>query len=322
MNLYEVLSRFEGEYLSFPPFARAMDEIESMLATYRQAGVVRHLLVLGESGTGKTTLCHAVEQRYPRTSLEEYDVIPVLHVPIPPSVTPAGMLEEILARLGDPSPGSGKVNAKIARAAKLASGCKVELMLLDEAQHAQDRGRARTHYKVGDCLKAVTDEINVPTVMLGLPRTEVLVRVNDQLRRRFTRKLHLAFGQDASATVCDEYLNLLKSVVPVLPVRLNRGDYTWEELGQRLYLATDGRVAYFKSLLSAAIRIVITRNLPQISPYELEQAFTYEIWPEGLGPLNPFNDTFEFRRLSNAGEPFERSSPDGPARKRSADATV
>lgn len=320
--LYDALTRFEGEYLSFPAFSRAQDEIESLLAMYRNAGVVRNLLVLGESGTGKTTLCRTFVERYPRSFLEERDVIPVLHVSIPPAATVAGTLQGMLTTLGDPSPSSGTVSAKIARAIKLAKGCSVELIFWDEAQHAYDRGKTYTQYMVGDCLKVIMDQIGAPAVMIGLPRTELLLRTNEQLRRRFTRRLQLALGQHESRKASEECLTLFTSLAPVLPMPLTRGDYTWREFGERLYAATDGRVAYVKALLSASIRLAIGQNLSQISPRELELAFTEEIWPEGLGYLNPFNECFEIRPLRKPGEPFEPSTPQMRDRVRGAHATA
>ena len=39
-----------------------------------------------------------------------------------------------------------------------------------------------------DWLKHLIDEVGVPTVLLGLPRLESLLQINEQLRRRFSRR--------------------------------------------------------------------------------------------------------------------------------------
>ena len=322
MDSYSALARFKSEYLSFPPFARAMDEVESLLQLYRQTGIAKNLLIQGESGTGKTTLCLALKQKYPQVSLEDRDLIPVLHVPIPPAATIAGTLEAMLAKLGDPSPGSGTISAKTARAIKLAKACGVELILFDEGQHVQDRGRLPTQYLVGDCLKMIIDEVAVPTVLLGLPRVEMLLRVNEQLRRRFTRRVQMALGQDEKFPLHMECLQLFTSLAPALPVPLTFGGYDWNEFGHRLHAATDGRVGYVKVLLLASIGLVFRHDLKEISPRELETAFTEEIWDAGIGPLNPFNERFEFRQLHRVGEPFERAVPATTSRRRQANAAV
>lgn len=304
-QIHQILEQFNREHLLFPPYVAAFQDVEALLSLFRETGIAQNLLVLGESGTGKTTLCRDIVRKYPRFALPEQDVVPVLHVSIPSAATIASVTEAILARLGDPAPSTGTVSAKTARAIKLARTLKVEILLFDEAQHIQDRGRLATQYLVGDWLKTVIDEINVPTVLLGLPRTEQLLQVNEQLRRRFSQRRNLQMGQDADTPIETECLQLFISLGTTLPVSISAGAWGWPELGTRIYHACDGRVAYVKKLLVGAIRIAFERGLQEIGPGLLEEAFTREVWWEGIGPLNPFNTQFVFRRLALANEPFE-----------------
>src|SRR5690606_28838064 len=122
-------------------------------ATYRQTGLAQHLLVLGESGTGKSTLCRLLVERYPRQVLAERDVVPVLSVSVPAGATITNVASEILAALGDPHPSAGTVAVKTRRVLVLCRSCGVELVLFDEAQHLHDRGQIATHYLVGDWIK-------------------------------------------------------------------------------------------------------------------------------------------------------------------------
>lgn len=312
---FDALHHFEDEYIPFPPFVAAGRSIETNLALYRETGVTQNLLVLGESGTGKSSLCHWIRQKYPRFTLPDRDVLPVLNAPIPPAATISSMAEAILGPLGDPSPTSGTVSAKTARIFTLCRGCRVEMILFDEAQHLRDRGQSTTHYMVGDWLKTLIDQVAVPTVFLGLPRLEELLQVNEQLRRRFSRRIRLALGQSETETIQSECLQLFISLGACLPVPLSCGNYGWDEFGLRLYYASDGRVAYIKKLLTSALRGTVETEAREIGPAVLERAFTEEIWWEGLGKLNPFNPNFEFRRLDRANEPFERGRVNGRKRK-------
>ncbi len=311
-TLHTALNRFNNTHLSFPPFARAFHEIDGLLQMYRETGLAENLIVLGESGTGKTTLCETLVQQYPRNVLLDRDCLPVLHIRVPSVATIASVAEKVLSKLGDPAPSKGTISAKTARVTKLAKACGVELILLDEAQHIQDRGQLPTQYMVGDWLKTMADESGLPTVLLGLPRVENLLRVNEQLRRRFTRRLCMDLAQADGSSITAECFQIFTSLTPILPVPVYLGDYDWEEFGHRLYYATDGRIAYVKALLGAALRWVVQRNLEAITPGELEAAFACEIWSAGIGALNPFNEKFEFRPLTRAGEPFERGIPGMP----------
>ncbi|HRH71457.1 MAG TPA: TniB family NTP-binding protein [Zoogloea sp.] len=318
---FEALRVLTSEYLQFPPFVAAFNEIERLVQLYRQTGIAQHLLVTGESGCGKTTLCKAMVERYPHASLPERDVIPVLFVPMPPTATIASVAEAMLRHLGDPAPTTGTTSAKTARVARLARACAVELILFDEANHIQDRGQLPTQYMVGDWLKSLMDDVQVPTVLVGLPRVENLLRVNEQLRRRFMRRVHLEFGKDPYNTIETQCLQLFTSLTPSLPVPFNKGSMTWSELAHRLHAATDGRVSYVKSLLIGVIRRVFEQNVQEITLAVLETAFTSAIWPQGVGALNPFCTNFDFRRLDRAGEPFHpRDEVGRPSSRRRAHA--
>ena len=206
---------------------------------------------------------------------------------------------------------------RTSRVVTLIRACRVEMILIDEAQHIHDRGQAATQYMMGDWLKSLIDQTGIPTVFLGLPRLEQLLQVNEQLRRRFSRRLRLALGQSDQNSIHGECLQLFRSLGSCLPIPLTCGAYGWDELGMRLYYASDGRVAYIKKLLAGALRRAIDTDIGEISPSLLEPVFTHEIWWEGIGKLNPFNQIFEFRRLDRNNEPFERGSVKAPSRKRS-----
>jgi len=228
--------------------------------------------------------------------------------------------EAMLTRLGDPQPGQGTGSAKTARVARLAKGVGVELLLIDEANHIQDRGQSPTQYLVGDWIKSLLDNLQVPTVLLGLPRVENLLRVNEQLRRRFSRQMRMELGQNPDKSVEQECLDLFYTLASSMPMPFSIGSESWESLARRVYFATDGRVAYLKKLLISAIRLAFEQSLNEIRRQELAQAFEAEIWPQGTGPLNPFSRDFVFRRLDRQAEPFEQGALRAQTRGRTAHA--
>lgn len=129
--------------------------IEDNLALYRETGIAQHLLILGESGTGKSSLCSWITQKYQRFSLPDREILPVLYAAVPPAATIASMVELILECLGDPSPTTEPCLLKDGSFDIALPACRVALILLDEAQHIHDRGLATTHYMVGDWLKSI-----------------------------------------------------------------------------------------------------------------------------------------------------------------------
>lgn len=305
-QLLDFISSLDGSYLMFPAFEAAYKRMSENLETFRKTGFVQHLLILGESGSGKTTLANLFLQNYPRISLPEGEILPILYVAIPPAATIAGTVEAILTQLGDPAPGRGTVSVKTARAVALALFCRVEMLLIDEAQHIQDRGKSQTQYFVGDWLKAFMDALKKPVTMLGLPRTRQLLQVNEQLRRRFTRTLKLTVGSEKSEVNELESLELFSSLLKELPIRLERSPYTWGELGLRLHFATASRIAYVRLLLIGAVENQIQMGDDQLRIVHLMAGFSTHIWSDGENELNPFHPSFAFRPLDQVGEPFHR----------------
>ena len=92
-GLFDVLRRFDEEYIPFPPFVAAAQAIEANLALYRATGIAQHMLILGESGTGKSSLCKWIKHKYPRFSLPDREVLPVLYVAVPAAATIVSMVE-------------------------------------------------------------------------------------------------------------------------------------------------------------------------------------------------------------------------------------
>lgn len=305
---FEQLRNFEAQYIPFPTFVAAKDAIEANLRLFRETGIAKHMVVVGEAGTGKSSLCRWLATQHPKTRLVERDKVDLLLTSVPPSATISSVIDAMLQALGDPWHRRGTVSAKTARLITLCKTCGVEFMLFDEAQHLHDRGASATHYLVGDWLKSVIDEIGVPTALIGLPRLENLLVTNDQLRRRYSRRIQLALGQSDTYSIESECLQLFLSLISLIGTPVSSHPYGAQEMGDRLYRSSDGRVSYIKRLLLSALRHALEHELETIDAAVLEQAFTEEIWWEGVGKLNPFNPGFEFRRLDRGGEPFQQAS--------------
>jgi hypothetical protein len=306
--MFQTLTWFNDEHLAFPPYVAAFNELETLLRLYRETGIAQSLWIAGETGSGKTTLCKAFVAKYPRFSLPERDVIPVLLVSVPPHASLRGVSEAILDAIGDPAPSKGLQPERDRRIVKLIRGCQVEMMIFDEAQHLQERGKTYTQYKAADWLKAQLDALNIPVAFVGMPNFEQLLQVNAQLRRRFSRRRNLQFSDDAEGGIQTACLQMYVSLGNTTKLKLSATPYTWQELGERLYRACDGRVGYIKKILLAAIRVCMQRGSREIDANTLEVAFAEEVWQEAVGALNPFNADFEFRRLDRVSEPFAPAS--------------
>jgi Bacterial TniB protein len=302
-EIYDALKKFDAEYIQFEVFQKAFAAIVNSLSLYRETGIAENIMIFGESGCGKTSLCHLIQKLYPRHILLERDVIPVLIVSLPTVVSKASLAERMLIVLGHPTPYQGSANRKMETFVALAKACGIEMILFDEASHLCDQGQAKTHYLVSDCIKDLSIALNIPLVLLGLPRAEKLLIVNEQLRRRFSKKIFLSLERHYTDDLSKQCLQMLLSLGQAFPVRIVAGEYGWDEFSRRLYYATDARVAYIKKLMANTLKFALELSITEVGPADFEVVYKQEEW-WAESELNPFHPKFAFRRLDRAGEPF------------------
>lgn len=140
---------------------------------------------------------------------------------------------------------------------------------------------------------------------MGLNRSEQLLQVNEQLRRRFSQRIDLKpfvlpDNQHSFVGVLaklQEKLNMLE------PMYLNDSD-----LIKRIYFATNGIIDYMVKLLLGAFEIAVNKNLLNITKSCLEQAFIERIWVQGQEELNPFNPKFKWQKLDKRDMPFYKKA--------------
>lgn len=312
----DALIRFKRETVMFPQFASAYVSVKDALALFRATGLIQSHLVLGASGCGKSTLCKMILSENPRYDEPERTVVPVLYIRVPALASVYTVVETLLIALGDPAPYAGNATAKTQRLITLIKGCGVQLIILDEMQHIRDRGQSPTIYGAGDWIKSLADDLEVPFVFAGLPRTTALRETNGQLRRRFSATLPLdrmGFGSDRQIA---DFASTVASLVKTMPVQLalNLDDM---DLIQRLHYASDGRIGYLVSLLLRSLTIAYATDQHVVDVGTLGEAFKAEIWRDGVDALNPFSQKFCHRRLDRLAEPFADEIP--PTKKRRSD---
>ena len=150
---------------------------------------------------------------------------------------------------------------------------------------------------------------------MGLPRCEGILKVNEQLRRRFSSRLELpAFSIDTKTTEL-EFRTVLKEIDKALPTE-HRSGLADVDLARRLYFASNGLIGYLRTLITGTFELMVSENRSRLEVQLFEQAFIDLIWRDGLNALNPFNAKFQFRRLDRMGEPFCLTSISGVADRR------
>lgn len=150
-------------------------------------------LLMGDSGSGKTTIVHRYTERYPPSLSEHGTTRPVLYVRLPRPCSIKTMASAILNELGDPyaERSNRTTNLLTSRIVTQLRGQGVGLLIIDEFQHLIDPDRDRVQKEAADWIKVLLDEAKIPVVCVGMPKSVNILAANTQLNRRTAKRIAL-----------------------------------------------------------------------------------------------------------------------------------
>jgi hypothetical protein len=247
--------------------------------------------LLGGFRTGKTTIVESFCSQHPRQVLEENTHVPVLKVVMPAKASVGNMLSTMLVALGDPLADRGSIGAKQHRLQRLLNDCRVQMMILDEANHFVDRDSQRVLHDVSNTMKSLIKEQNIACVLVGLPYTEEVLRANEQFGSLFGDPHTLEpfqWEEDQPETV-EEFRMFLRQVEQQLPLT-SRSFLASREMAWRCFVATLGKVGYIMRLLRRAAEAAVQHEETGLSRTLLHEAFKRTLAGNRRGLANPFSE--------------------------------
>lgn len=260
------------------------------------------LVIIGDTGTGKTTLIENFVQSLPRVEHPEFTEVPVLYVEVPARCSVKMLAALMLRTLGSPFWNRGDEVDRTDQLVTLLKACKVRMIIIDEVNHLADRGSEKSHYHVGDWIKQLIRSSRLPIVLAGTPAAEILWNTNEQLADRFREQIVLQpLGMEGNKfwelrSVLGAFLGLMKGI-PCIEI-------TEEAHARRIAFATAGRLRDVRRLLVRAVEIAATQPRFAITRSTLAQAFLQVIYRDAPEKRNPFSPKFNGLPLTKPGEPF------------------
>jgi hypothetical protein len=229
--------------------------LKSMLDTIkkvREIGVIdQHknlpdcMFVTGETGVGKTTFIERYMEKHERFDLVESGgertIVPVLYCSLPKTKHPKPVVAELLTELGDELQGAdGDVRQLTNRLVTLIKETRVELIIIDEFQHAIETTNKNVIQEIGEWFKIFINKARIPIVFFGVPWSRPVLDVNVQLKRRVRKRNYVM--PNYTLETFDEFQMFLQKVEEKLPVK----PYTpmWHaEFAFRLFAASKGNLS-------------------------------------------------------------------------------
>lgn len=231
------------------------------------------MIVVGDTGSGKTTLINKYLAQNPRLEANDRSVIPILSTSLPPNATPITASEQLLSDLGDPLAFSrGNDPVKIAKEmSELMKLCGVELIIIDEFQHMIDRKNKQILHSAADWLKMLIVRSKIPIVLFGMPYSVVILKANSQLAGRFELQHSLEPFRLNSNKNRVAYKTFLTKLEEALPFEDASG-LTSTEMLKRIYAFSEGNLRRIRNLVNRASRIALLESSDKVLLKHLAEA--------------------------------------------------
>lgn len=285
-------------------FQETVRTIARVHQRWRDTGVAEGLLVVAQTGAGKSTTLKFYRDQFPRYETPEGTQIPILYVATPESPSVRDLAEAVLDAFGDPAADKGSARAKTRRILNFVKKCGVQMIVIDEFHHFHDGNRQEAK-RVSNWLKLLIEQLNIPVILAGLPRAIAVVNRNPELRRRFCAPFYLRpFGfKEADEKV--EFRAVLKRMHSLVPGACECVSFHDEAMAERFFYASSGLIDYVVKIIDRAVSNTSADYGGKVTQECLEQAFKDAVWPTAPLILNPFNQKAKFRLLTKPGEPFD-----------------
>ncbi len=286
----ERLVMIEKVFIRYPRLKTLYGKIDFCRDFSKISAEPECMLIRGTKGAGKTTLIEWYASNFPARETLEKRIVPVLVVTVPSPATVKGLGSAMLEALGDPAADKGTVSSITLRLRKYIKDCEVELIILDEFQHFDDRQTKNILKTISDWLKNLINETFRPIVLVGMPGCESVLENegNEQLKRRFSSREEIApFTWNVKAEN-REFKQLLKEIDDRLPL-LENSHLADKETAFLIYSATDGVINYVMKLLRWAAKLAIETGAEQIDYSILAQAYEKRLAQDFPKRPNPFS---------------------------------
>jgi hypothetical protein len=240
-NSATIVERIVIPHTAFVEAERLIEQCFAFAVDKREA---EGLAIVGESGTGKTSVLRNFQSKHPPKRGSDGMEVPVLCASVPSAPTVKSLAGVMLAALGATDSERGTENEKSRRLRILMKETGTRMVMIDEFQHFYDRGTQRVMHHVADWLKLLIDDTRSTLVVAGLPSCTAVIDQNEQLARRFLGPIQLSRFQWSDAGHRRQFSGILKAFHKEIAKEYDLPELSSEQMAFRLYLATGGLMGY------------------------------------------------------------------------------
>ncbi|WP_019156811.1 TniB family NTP-binding protein [Robertmurraya massiliosenegalensis] len=274
--------------IPYPRYKSLIDKIEEHHQLSFGSVQPDGLYLYGETGLGKSTILKEYKNKYPSKRIGGSTKLPVLYLTVPVGATPKSVASKILLEMGDPNYDRGTENNMTARILSFVEKCEVEMIIIDEFQHLIDSESKKVLNKASNWVKNLTNDVNIPILVCGMPESSKVFEINEQLDRRFCEKQSLQPFSYQSREDQIEFRAFLNGIDKQLPFP-EQSFLADPILSQKIFYATKGNPFYIKKLLEESTVSALKNGCDSITEDDLFISFKSISLSTRKFVINPFN---------------------------------
>lgn len=197
IEAYESAKEINKIRIGHEGFMNAMEGIRNCMKASVHEREPMNCMLLGDGGMGKTSLANVLMKIIkPETVIEndfEIQTVPAFYTSFKSSRTLDALTTDILKKLNDKYPNSGKPSDKAARVLTLLKKCHTKIMFIDELHdldgfEERDMRKLKVFFK---WLKAISNECGPMICLMGVRHCHDIFDGDPEMARRFKKKYFL-----------------------------------------------------------------------------------------------------------------------------------